>query len=319
MSPGEFDQFALEIFRFQAENNPVYRKYLSLLGCRPGSITQLTRIPFIPVEFFKYHQVQTGSWEPEIVYTSSGTTSSQASRHFVPSRAFYLEHARSIFQANYGPLSNYHIFGLLPSYLERQGSSLIDMAEDFIRASGSEYSGLYLYDQDELRAMISASQRQPRTILLLGVSFALLDLAESGGLEPIPDLVVMETGGMKGRRREMVRDELHQILCEAFHVTSVHSEYGMTELMSQAYSKGQGVFVMPKSMKIMLRDPNDPFDLDVKRKHGAINIVDLANFASCSFIETSDIGERTDAGFRIAGRMDNSDIRGCNLLVQSPL
>jgi hypothetical protein len=315
-----FESLALEIFHFQAQNNPLYQKYLSLLGCPAGSITQLTSVPFIPVEFFKHHRVQTGNQPPEIIYTSSGTTSSVVSRHYVPDRDFYLSHARTIFEAKYGPLSGYHIFGLLPSYLEREGSSLIDMVEYFLRVSDSNLGGLYLDDHKALSKAISeASQLQDRTILLLGVSFALLDLAEAGGIPSAHDLIVMETGGMKGRRKEMIRDELHEILCNAFDVDQIHSEYGMTELMSQAYSEGHGIFSMPPSMKIYLRDPNDPFDFSVNRLHGGINIVDLGNFSSCSFIQTSDIGEKTEEGYRILGRMDNSDIRGCNLLIQSAL
>ncbi len=307
----------MEIFHLQADQNPVYRSFLRYLGVNSTNITQIHQVPFMPVEFFKNHRIATGNWTEEIVYTSSGTTGNSTSRHYVEDQTFYLEHSLHIFESFYGPVTDYHILALLPGYLEREGSSLIDMVRYFIHRSQDEQGGFYLHNHDELRGRIQwLSENSTRKILLLGVSFALLDLAEEGDFPQVRELTVMETGGMKGRRKEILREELHKILCNAFQVSSIHSEYGMTECMSQAYSSGRGIFQMPFSMRLSLRDSNDPLDYSDTVKRGAVNIIDLANAHSCSFLQVSDLAEKTPAGIEILGRLDNSDIRGCNLMVQ---
>ncbi|MEJ2005189.1 MAG: acyl transferase [Cyclobacteriaceae bacterium] len=320
ISPAEFDDLALELFHYQAETNPVYSKFIGHLGFNLESITHLSQIPFMPVEFFKYHRVLCDGISANTVYSSSGTTNQVPSLHYVSDNDFYLDHAVRIFESFYGSLENYHILGLLPGYLEREGSSLIAMVRHFISRAGDEHSGFYLYDHAALREKISfLAGHSSRKLLLLGVSFALLDLAEEGHFPVTDKLIVMETGGMKGRRKEMLREELHAVLCNAFSVDQIHSEYGMTEALSQAYSMGQGLFHMPNSMQIRLRDPYDPLDLSNSVKRGAVNLVDLANYHSCAFLQLGDIAERTPEGlFRILGRLDNSDVRGCNLMVQQP-
>lgn len=258
--------------------------------------------------------VRTGSWEPELTFTSSGTTGQQVSRHGVPSKAFYLRHAQRLFESVYGSLRKYDVFCLLPSYLERTGSSLVAMAEHFIEQSASPRSGFFLRDLDRLVRLLGAHQ-EDRQVLLLGVSFALLDLAEAHELD-LSRCIVMETGGMKGQRPEITRAELHEILMKRFHVQRVHSEYGMTELMSQAYSQGGGLYKNPASMRVILRERNDPFSPDLPES-GVINIIDLANFRTCAFVETQDLGKGLQDGhFEVLGRIDASDARGCNLLVE---
>jgi len=239
------------------------------------------------------------------------------SKHLLWSQEFYLNHAQRLFEQVYGPLTDFHVVALLPAYLERPGSSLVAMASHFINQSKSEASGFYLYNQQELLQQLSTLASGSRKVLLLGVTFALLDLAESKEtFQGFPNLIVMETGGMKGRRREMVRAEVHEELCSFFHVDSIQSEYGMTELLSQVYSQGNGKYEVPTCMRVVLRDLNDPFS-PASRRQGGINLIDLANFHSCAFIETQDIGKWDENGFlEVLGRFDNSDLRGCNLLVQ---
>ncbi len=311
----DFNENALELFHYQAENNSVYRLYLSHLNVNPDTIECPEKIPFLPISFFKSHAVKTGIWREELVYESSGTTGQTASKHFVRDNAFYLANATEIFERFYGPLTNYHCLFLLPSYLERNNSSLVAMASYFVERSGSKKSGFYLHDMEALISRLNLLQeKQDRKILLCGVTFALLELAEKYKPD-LSEVMVMETGGMKGRRREMIRAEVHDILKSAFNVRKIHSEYGMTELTSQAYSLGDGKFNLPPWMKVFLRDVNDPFEVGNK-KSGGINVIDLAKVHSCAFIETQDLGIHDDSGnLEILGRFDNSDIRGCNLLV----
>ncbi|WP_373521468.1 acyl transferase [Aquiflexum sp.] len=313
----DFEEFALEIFRFQALNNFVYRKYLDARKIQISDVRQLDHIPFLPISFFKNHNViSSGIQDFKGFYSSSGTTGNTTSKHYFWDEAFYLKHAQQLFEMEYGPVENFHILALLPSYLERPGSSLVRMTDHLIQQSNSPHSGYYLYNHKELIQKLEELKNDPKKVLLLGVTFALLDLAESGLKIPLnKNFFLMETGGMKGRRRELIREELHDILKEAFHVKEVHSEYGMTELMSQAYSKGNGKYNLPSTMRVLLRDINDPFSLTF-RSQGGINIIDLANFHSCAFLETQDLGKITpDGSIEVLGRFDNSEIRGCNLMV----
>lgn len=314
VNKSNFDELALKIFRYQADSNPVYKKYIENLNIQPTGVRKIQDIPFLPISFFKSKQIKTGIWKEEGVFESSGTTGQITSKHYIKSKAFYLTNSYRIFSQFYGHLNNYHLLALLPSYLERENSSLVAMVEHFMPLTNSTFSGFYLNNYDQL---IDAVQniKDNRKILLMGVSFALLDLAEKYG----PDLsgaIIMETGGMKGRRKEMIREELHEVLRNGLNTGNIHSEYGMTELMSQAYSFGNGVFQAPPWMKILLRDVNDPFELDVRKSSGGINIIDLANIDSCAFIETQDMGKMHNNGhFEVLGRFDNTDIRGCNLMV----
>ena len=317
MGKNDFEPLALELFKFQAAANPVYKAYIQARKITPSKISAAVEIPFLPISFFKTHQVYCGSGiDPELFYSSSGTTGQLTSRHYYWSEFFYLEHARWIFETTYGSLSDYHILALLPSYLERQGSSLIAMINYFVSQTNSAFSGFYLYDYNELIKALSACKESGKKVLLIGVTFALLDMAEVVGEIPVVEnLIVMETGGMKGRRREMIREEVHTRLKEVFKVNTIHSEYGMTELMSQAYSKSCGNYILPKTMDVYIRDIHDPFDYQDK-KAGGMNMIDLANFHSCAFVETQDLGKMHENGeLEILGRFDNSDIRGCNLMV----
>ncbi|MFC3414894.1 acyl-CoA synthetase family protein [Algoriphagus hitonicola] len=318
LKPEDFEKLALEIFQFQALENGIYRSYLNARRIDFKSVKALDQIPFLPIRFFKEHKVISGDTAlfPSF-FSSSGTTGMITSRHYTWSIDWYLDHAKRIFESEYGPIEDYHILALLPAYLERKGSSLVSMADYFIKVSQSEHSGFYLYDQEELVSKIDGLKGDSRKILLLGVTFALLDLVESGlAFSKTKNLIVMETGGMKGRRKEMIREEVHEILTGYFCVDSIHSEYGMTEMMSQAYSKGQGNYTLPQSMRVMLRDVNDPLSW-TRRKQGGINVIDLGNFHSCAFLETQDLGRMdSDGRIEVLGRFDNSEIRGCNLLVQ---
>jgi len=328
-----FEELALEVFQYQYAQNPLYRQYADSLGKQPANVKRVEKIPFLPIEFFKSHTVTTGFTEPQMIFESSGTTSSQTSRHAVSDLTLYEMLSRKTFEQMYSPLSDYHIFALLPSYLERNNSSLVYMVQNFIYYSYSRFSGFFLDNTEEMvQKMLTASGDQ-RKILLVGVTFGLLDLLENEPLarkiRTLSDrLIVMETGGMKGRRKEMIREELHAILTAGFGVETIHSEYGMTELLSQGYSKGHGVFHLPPFMKVLLREINDPFTYlphfpighkpeELRQRTGGINVIDLANIDSCSFIETKDLGVYTEdyTGFRVVGRFDNSDIRGCNLLL----
>jgi len=323
-----FEKVALQVFHYQSIHNPVYREYLSHLRVRPDQICRLSAVPFLPIGFFKHHRVLTGAPTVQTIFESSGTTGTQTSRHLVADLEWYNEISIETFEQTYGPLSEYHVLALLPSYLERNNSSLVYMVQQFIAKSDSPVSGFFLHNVDELLEVLKtlAQCTDGRKVLLWGVTFALLDVAESGKdvgyLKNIPELVVMETGGMKGRRREMLREEVHEVLTKAFGVRSIHSEYGMTELLSQSYSKGEGVFDISRTMRILLRDMNDPFSVvdspQAGMRYGGINVVDLGNLDSCAFIETQDLGRfvgETFAQFEVIGRFDNSDVRGCNLLI----
>lgn len=311
-----FDDIALRIFYKQAKENKVYRDFIGFLGIEPTSIDRVDKIPFLPISFFKSHDVVTGNQGiPEIIFTSSGTSGSFSSRHIVPQLSFYLSNAKRNFEFFFGSLTEYHILALLPSYLERDGSSLISMVNYFMAESQSSGSGFYLNNYEELLRQIKKVKDDGRKVLLLGVSFALLELAERFEVD-LSQCIIMDTGGMKGKRKELTREELHEFLQNKFHVDVIHSEYGMTELMSQAYSAGGGLYSLPPWMKAVARDLNDPFKMEPIGKTGGINVIDLANLHSCAFIETQDLGKIHQNGrFEILGRFDNSDIRGCNLLV----
>ena len=311
----DFEELALELFHFQAINNPIYRTFIDVRGIDIKKVGNIHQIPFLPIQFFKTHAVVCGEESDfKKYYSSSGTTGAITSKHYIWSEQFYLDHTQYIFERQYGALENYHILALLPAYLERPGSSLVAMAAHFIKKSGSAHSGFYLYNHEELIDKMALLKEDPKPTLLIGVTFALLDLAEKT-MPRLPRFIIMETGGMKGRRREMIREEVHKVLCGSFGVDRIHSEYGMTELMSQAYSKGFGKYTLPDTMRIFLRDTHDPLSWS-NRTQGGINIIDLANFHSCAFIETQDLGRYDQEGnLEILGRFDNSEIRGCNLLV----
>lgn len=314
-SESEFQEIALEVFRYQAINIPVYRDFLSLLKIKPENISNYQQIPFLPVEFFKSHEIIAESKEPEIVFESSTTTGSVPSKHFVASIDLYIESFIKGFGKFYGNPADYCILALLPSYLERKGSSLVFMANELIHQSKHVESGFYLDEHEKLITLLKKLQKAGKPCILIGVTYALLDLADRFK-ESLSDIIIMETGGMKGRRKEMVRDDLHSYLKSSFDLKSVHSEYGMTELLSQAYSKGEGRFYCPPWMKILIRDSYDPLQILTTGSTGGINIIDLANLYSCSFIASSDLGRlNDDSSFEVLGRIDNSDIRGCNLMI----
>ena len=315
-SPEVFQELALKIFRFQAANNTVYRDYISYLGKTPDSINDIYGIPFLPIGFFKTHKIITGNALPEIVFTSSGTTGKMTSSHHVTDLSFYEQSFLKGFNLFYGNPEDFRILALLPSYLDREGSSLIYMMDRLIKDSKHEESGFYLNNLDELIGTIGRLKQKRQKTLLIGVSFALLTLAERYAPD-LSEFIVMETGGMKGMRKELIREDLHDILCRSFNIKKVHSEYGMTELLSQAYSKGDGRFYCPPWMKVILRDLNDPLtNYSDSQLTGGMNVIDLANINSCCFIATNDLGHtHTDGSFEVLGRFDNSDIRGCNLLV----
>ncbi len=315
-SQQEFEKIALDIFKFQVAENPVYRKYVSQLNIQSEKISAIDQIPFLPVEFFRTEKIITENKEPQRIFTSSGTTGSEASKHFVSNLSIYEESFSKCFDLFYGKPGEYCILALLPSYLEREGSSLIYMMNDLIKKSGHKKSGFYLNNHAELSDTLQSLKESQQKTILLGVSFALLDFIEKYPIK-FPELIVMETGGMKGRRKELIRDELHAVLCNGFGANKIHSEYGMTELLSQAYSNGNGIFKTPPWMKILIRDPNDPFNMLHHRETGGINIIDLANIYSCSFLATQDLGKTfDDNSFEVLGRFDLSDIRGCNLMVE---
>lgn len=311
-----FDSLALEIFRFQFEHNSVYATFAKGIGKNPENVNRVEEIPFLPVELFKTHKIYSSEKEPEIVFTSSGTTGQVTSRHEVADLALYRKSFRTSFRKFYGEPGHWIILALLPAYLEREGSSLVYMADRLIRESENAYSGFYLNNYKELSDKLRKLKNEGKKVLLLGVTYALLDLAEQFP-QSIPDCVIMETGGMKGKRKEMIREEVHEILRKSFGVPEIHSEYGMTELLSQAYSKGNGIFNCPPWMKIKIREMNDPLSCASIGKTGGVNVMDLANVYSCSFISTSDLGKlHSDRSFEILGRFDNSDVRGCNLMVE---
>jgi phenylacetate-coenzyme A ligase PaaK-like adenylate-forming protein len=328
----DFEQLALALFLFQASNNPVYKLYLTHLGINPTKVKSILEIPFMPIEFFKTHKILTFATsldtdnnhicigrQQETKFESSGTTGQIPSCHYVLDTNFYLQNAEHIFTSFYGNLENYHFLALLPSYLERQTSSLVYMVQGFMHKTSS-FSGFYLNNLEELHQTIQKLKHSDKKILLIGVTFALLDFAdfiEKHDLD-LSDIIVMETGGMKGRRAEMTREEVHEILTKAFGCAKIHSEYGMTELLSQGYSQGDGIFDLPPTMRVFLRNITDPFELNGNYRDGGINVIDLANVESCAFIETKDIGvfsNNDKISFKILGRYDNADVRGCNLMV----
>jgi len=314
-SETDFTTLALEIFHFQYKNNKVYHKFVRELGVDATTIRDYREIPFLPIEFFKTHKVVCGDFKPKAVFQSSGTTGMATSQHFVKNTRLYEQSLVRGFELFFGKPEEYVFLALLPSYLERSGSSLIYMAKLLIHLSNDENSDFYLYDYDKLTAILAKLKQQQKKVILLGVTYALLDLAEQFPIN-FPELILMETGGMKGKRREMVREELHSILCTAFGMKNIYSEYGMTELLSQAYSKGSGVFSTPPWMKVLIRDVNDPLSLVPEGKSGGINVIDLTNIHSCSFIATQDLGKlHSSVDFEVLGRFDNSDVRGCNLLI----
>jgi len=305
----------LKIFRHQAKNNKVYKQFLDLIKIDPLTINKIEKIPFLPVEFFKSHQILSNKDAVARIFSSSGTTGTVQSQHFVTDLKIYEESFKRGFEYFYGKIENYTVLALLPGYLERQGSSLIYMVDHMIKDSGSENSGFYLNELDQLSELLTTLDAKGEKVLLIGVTYALLDLIEDHTFK-LSNTVVMETGGMKGKRKELIRSELHEILSKGFGLPDIHSEYGMTELLSQAYSKGGGVFQCPPWMKVMIRDTEDPFHILGDGRTGGINIIDLANINSCSFIATQDLGRTIgDDTFEILGRFDHSDIRGCNLMV----
>lgn len=310
-----FNKVALEIFYYQSKHNQIYREYIKLIGKNPENINSVEKIPFLPVELFKTHTIVSSEESIQKIFTSSGTTDSIQSKHFITNLSIYETCFRKTFELFYGNTKQYCIIGLLPSYLERDGSSLIYMVNDLIHQSENIHSGFYLHNMDELIDKLQYLNQKQQPTILIGVTYALLDLAEKIK-EPLNSITIMETGGMKGKRKEITREELHTVLCSKFGVTSIHSEYGMTELLSQAYSKGNGLFTCPPWMKIQCYDPNDPLDTLTNSQTGGINIMDLTNIHSCSFIQTKDLGcVHEDGSFEIHGRFDYSDIRGCNLLI----
>jgi Acyl-protein synthetase, LuxE len=312
--PLDFNERALEIFKYQYLENPLYRNFSDRFHKSPADISELKHIPFLPVSFFKTEEIKTGDFKPEMIFESSGTTGMEPARHFVKHIGLYRESFVKGFEFFYGNISDYCILGLLPAYLERKGSSLVYMVDELIRLSGCKESGFYLYDYDKLYNLLSRLEREKQKTILIGVSFALLDFTEKYSIK-LSHTTVMETGGMKGRREEITRVALHTILKQKLGVKQVHSEYGMTELLSQAYSFGEGIYKPVPWMKALVRDEDDPLSIHDSGE-GLLNIIDLANQDSCSFIATDDVAKLyKDGSFEVLGRMDNSDIRGCSLLV----
>ena len=316
-----FESNALKLFRYQSRENKVYAQYINHLGIKPESVNTLSGIPFLPIQFFKSHTVISGDAKPEecaAVFTSSGTTGQNTSRHYVKDIDFYYDSLEKGFEEFYGSPENYTILALLPSYLERKGSSLIVMAQRLMKLSGQKEEGFFLYDFVALQQRINQEIALGKKVLLIGVTFALLDFAEQYPQHYGDNVIIMETGGMKGRKKEIVRDEVHRILTTQLGVKSIHSEYGMTELLSQAYSQGGGIYRETSTMKIIIRDSTDPLRPAPIETAGGVNVIDLANINSCAFIETQDIGiKHSDGTFEILGRFDTSDIRGCSLMYTS--
>lgn len=312
----EFETLSLEIFNYQVRNCEVYGRFVSNLGIDIRGVKDLNSIPFLPIEFFKSQQVICGETDANTIFSSSGTTGMTQSMHYVKDIDIYIKSYRKTFSLFYGEISKYAVLALLPSYLEREGSSLIYMVNDLISLSKHQKSGYFLDNHDLLKQTLEELRAAETPTILIGVTYALLDFAENHSIK-FPELIVMETGGMKGKRKEILRTELHEVLCAGFGVQRIHSEYGMTELLSQAYSKGSGIFQTPPWMKVRIRDINDPLTLLGNESTGGLNIIDLANIHSCSFIATQDLGKcYADGSFEVLGRFDHSDVRGCNLLVQ---
>ncbi|MHA8061769.1 acyl transferase [Aquirufa beregesia] len=325
MQHADFDNLALDIFHYQSVHNPLYHLYVGLLGVDAASITKISEIPFLPIELFKNHLVQSGFAPILFQFESSGTTGQIPSKHIVCDPGFYQVQAQRIFEANYGSLTDYHIFALLPSYLERSSSSLVFMMDYFIKQSGSELAGFYLNQYDALVDNLKAALLTDRKIWLMGVTFGLLDWVDTGqdftfwkDAVASGRVMVMETGGMKGRREEWLREEVHAFLQEKMYLPQIASEYGMTELFSQAYADKEGIFTPGISMRVLLREVNDPFgQVTQAGRVGGIKVIDLANIDSCAFIETKDLGSLEADGirFKVLGRFDNSEQRGCNLML----
>ena len=311
----QFEKAALKVFRFQYENNLVYREFCDFLKTDVQRVKSLEQIPFLPIQFFKSHKVVSNENPIQEIFTSSGTTGMATSQHLVTDITLYEESYRKGFSEFYGNIEDYVVLALLPSYLERKGSSLIYMVEDLIQMTNNPESGFYLHNHDELIEKLTRLDNSGQNVILIGVTYALLDLIEKQKFQ-LQNTIIMETGGMKGIRKEMIREELHEQLCEGFGVNAIHSEYGMTELLSQAYSLGNGVFECPSWMQILVRDTEDALTYVKEGKTGGINVIDLANINSCSFIATQDLGKKNpNNSFEVLGRFDNSDIRGCNLMV----
>ena len=311
----QFEKIVLKVFRFQYENNSVYREFCELLKVEKGSVKSILEIPFLPIQFFKTHHVVSNNDAIQETFTSSGTTGTSSSKHLVSDITLYEESYRKAFSQFYGNIEDYAVLALLPSYLDREGSSLIYMVNDLIVSSKNENSNFYLNNYSELISKLKQLDESGQNVLLIGVTYALLDLIELQKFD-LKNTIIMETGGMKGKRKEIIREELHAILCEGFGVSSIHSEYGMTELLSQAYSLGNGIFECPNWMQVYIRDTEDALNYLENTKTGGINVIDLANINSCSFIATQDLGKKyNNNSFEVLGRFDNSDIRGCNLLV----
>lgn len=314
-SKKEFEKITLKVFRFQYDNNPVYKDFCDLLKKDKTNVKRIEDIPFLPIQFFKSHEVLSSTETIQTTFTSSGTTGMSTSKHHVTNLEFYEESYRLAFRQFYGNIEDYVVLALLPSYLEREGSSLIHMVDDLIQLSNNPESGFYLSNYDELINKLVKLDNEGQNIILIGVTYALLDLVEKKSFN-LKNTIIMETGGMKGRRKEIIREELHDVLCKGFGVSEIHSEYGMTELLSQAYSLGEGIFECPSWMKILVRDPEDALTYVKEGKTGGINVIDLANINSCSFIATQDLGKIVgNNSLEVLGRFDNSDIRGCNLMV----
>ena len=309
-----FESVAIDLFHHQYQHNRVYQHYVNILGREPQNVTQLCDIPFLPISLFKKFDVKTGEWLEETVFESSGTTGSVNSKHLVRNESSYIAGCLETFEAMYGPLGQYQLLALLPSYLERGNSGLVSMVNAFV-SRAKDGSGFYLNEYQELYDQLQKAKEIGISTILWGVTFALLDFIEAFEIQ-FPELIVMETGGMKGRREEMIRADVHSLLKSAFGVKEIHSEYGMTELFSQAYSKGGGIFSPSRIMKVMARDLNDPFNYPLVQRTGGLNIIDLANYNTCAFIETQDMGRVYENGtFEVLGRVDNSEMRGCNLMI----
>lgn len=310
----DFEYWAMQLFKYQYEHNVIYRSFVANLKINTEQVSGLKDIPYLPISAFKNNTVKSADFVDDVVFQSSGTTSSITSKHHVADVQFYKDHALKLFESSYGSIKEYCVLALLPSYLERKNSSLVSMVDYFIRHSEDTASGFYLNNIDALAHRLNANQSASKKTLLIGVSFALLDMARSYNRD-WSSTIFMETGGMKGRTKEIPRSELHEILTTAFNVDNIHSEYGMTELLSQAYSKGDGVFVIPETMHISISETTDPLTEVQSRQSGLVRIIDLANIDSCAFIQTEDLGRKlSDDTFEILGRLDNSDIRGCSLL-----
>ena len=314
-SQKQFEKIALKVFRFQYENNLVYKEFCDFLKTDVQKVKSLEQIPFLPIQFFKSHKIVSNINPIQKTFTSSGTTGMATSKHFVTDITLYEESYRTGFSQFYGNIEDYVVLALLPSYLEREGSSLIYMVNDLIKMTNNHESGYYLYNHQELMQKLILLDHSGQNVILIGVTYALLNLIESKTFQ-LKNTIIMETGGMKGKRKEMIRKELQEQLCQGFGVTAIHSEYGMTELLSQAYSLGNGVFECPSWMQILVRDTEDALTYVPSGKSGGINVIDLANINSCSFIATQDLGKKNpNTTFEVLGRFDNSDIRGCNLMV----